>query len=65
MAAFFSQDWLVSFVYILQEVEGSQVLKTDGAKFFQKILACLKASQKGPKWPDLHVLRLQQHFSQD
>ena len=53
------------FFYILDEVEGPQVLKTDVAEFFGKILACSKVGQKGPKWPDFYVCPLRQHFSQD
>ena len=53
------------FFYILDEAEGPQVLKTDVAEFFGKILACTKAGQKGPKWPDLCVCPLRQHFPQD
>ena len=118
----FSQDRLVSFFYILREVEEPWLLRTDGVEFFGKILACPKADQKaqndlicsfvcyysifyrigslffflyfawswgtistqnwwsrifwkksclpksrlkGPKWPNLSICPLLQHFSQD
>ena len=51
--------------YILYEIERPEVLKTDGAKTFGKILCCVKESQKDPIWPDLCVHLLQQHFFQD
>ena len=62
----FSQGCLVSlflfFFYILYEIEEPYVLKTDGASFFGKILACPKMSQKCPKWPNLFICPLLQHF---
>ena len=68
-----AQDWLISlivclfvclFVFcdILHEVEGPEVLKVERAKFFEKILTCLKTGQNDPKWPDLPVLSLWQQF---
>ena len=53
------------FFYILHRVERPLVLKTDGAKFFGKIIACTKAGQKGPQWSNLSICLLLQHFSQD
>ena len=58
----FFQDWLILF-YILHEVEWLKVLKIEGAKFFLKILACVKTSQKCPKWSNLiSVCPLWLHF---
>ena len=45
----FSQDWLIIFFYILYEVDGPKVLKTDRAEFFGEILACPKVGQESPK----------------
>ena len=42
----FSQDWLISFFYILHEIEGPKYSKLPEPIFWGKILACPKVGQK-------------------
>lgn len=62
IAAFFSGLGHNIFSYILHEIEGLEVLKTDGTEFNEKIFAWQKKGPKRPKWSDLSVRTLGQHF---
>lgn len=46
----------------MHEVEGPEVLKTDETEFNEKIFAWQKEGPKRPKWSDLSVRTLGQHY---
>ena len=61
MAAFFLRICSLDLSHFLHEVERPEALKTEGGKFFEKTLACLKTDQNDPKFPDLSVCPIRQH----
>lgn len=53
LAAFFLRTGSLDLSHILHEVDGPYVITTGGAKFIEKILACLNMGQNDPKsWND-------------
>ena len=62
-AVFFSHKWLSRFSSYFAWSWGTITTQTEGAKFFEKILACLKTGQNDPKHPDLSVFLLRQELA--
>ena len=51
---------LLDLFHILHVVEGLELFKTEGTRFSERILACLKMGQNVSKCPDLSIRPLRQ-----